>query len=100
MLTSTKVNRRDLRKLMADRALTSVDVAKILGVQPQTVRAFMCGVRKMNKPQLEQVQSFLRRKTGAMVREALESLPRVAAHGLPEADQTTPATPIPTPPAA
>lgn len=60
MLTATKVHRRHLRKIMADRGMKAVDIAKILGIRPQTVRAYMCGTRQLRKVDYEKVVSAIR----------------------------------------
>jgi antitoxin component HigA of HigAB toxin-antitoxin module len=55
-LSSTKIDKRVLRQLMADHALRAPDVAKVLRIKPQTVRLYMCGRRGMTLPQLERVK--------------------------------------------
>jgi predicted transcriptional regulator len=57
MITTTKIDRRRLRKIMADRGLKAHQVAKTLGIKPQTVRAYMCGARGIPKHHWDRVQA-------------------------------------------
>jgi transcriptional regulator with XRE-family HTH domain len=56
-MIAAKVKKSELRKLMAARGLTGYQVAKILGVSPQTAYCYMCGVRPLRQQQLEQVKN-------------------------------------------
>lgn len=47
-----------LRRVMAERGLSGPEVAKILGVKAQTVNAYMCGVRRITRRQLERVINY------------------------------------------
>lgn len=42
---------------MADRGLKAHEVAKVIGVRPQTVRAYMCGARALPKHHMAKVQA-------------------------------------------
>jgi len=59
MLTVTKVPRRRLRKIMADRGLTSRQVADLLGIKRQTVLCYMSGVRELPKHRLDRLERTL-----------------------------------------
>jgi hypothetical protein len=55
MLSKT-VPKEALRELMAQHELTGYDVAKILGLQPNTVYCYMAGVRKVRQFHLDQIK--------------------------------------------
>jgi hypothetical protein len=58
-MIAAKVSKRELRRFMSARGLTGFEVARILGIAPQTVYCYMCGVRSMTRRQLQTVKDAL-----------------------------------------
>ncbi len=52
--------RLHLRARMRAEKLNYLEVAAIIGVQPQTVRAYMCGVRRIPPENYQRLLTYLR----------------------------------------
>ena len=52
--------RLQLRLRMRQKGLNYMDVAAVMGVQPQTVRAYMCGARRIPAENYEKLLAYLR----------------------------------------
>lgn len=59
MTAAREINKRYLRKIMGDYGLTGLEVAKLLKMKHQSVRAIMCGVRPLKMRHLLKLERRL-----------------------------------------